>query len=205
MRKWKFVLLALILSLGITQGQRFNFRNFHIVDGLAQSQITDIVKDKFGYVWIATYGGGVDKFDGKNFQNFNLAQGLQHYEVRKLLLDSVNNIWCGLERGFISIIQPNSEVINLKVPALLNFRVTGLSQSNGIVYVSNSNGQIVAVNKNHEIIDVCHFDGDNINDIVCVDNHIYAAVQNKGICEIVDGNVQLIVNIRKTYYVKKIG
>jgi ligand-binding sensor domain-containing protein/two-component sensor histidine kinase len=43
---------------------------YDINSGLPDNEISDIVKDESGYIWIAT-GKGLSRFDGYHFQNFN--------------------------------------------------------------------------------------------------------------------------------------
>jgi ligand-binding sensor domain-containing protein len=51
------------------------FRNFSTDQGLANSDVYDIVKDKKGYLWLAT-DNGLSKFDGIRFKNFFVEDGL---------------------------------------------------------------------------------------------------------------------------------
>ena len=56
--------------------QHNQLRAYTIKDGLPQSQITDLVTDDLGYLWVATQGGGLCRFDGVEFQVWNHRQGL---------------------------------------------------------------------------------------------------------------------------------
>ena len=63
-----------------TMAQQYNFINYTIEDGLAQSQVTDINQDNQGYLWAGTLGG-ISRFDGKAFENFSTANGLIHNQI----------------------------------------------------------------------------------------------------------------------------
>src|SRR6056297_2360580 len=99
MAKSVLFILFISLTLSNTFGQIFNFRSFFVDDGLAQSQITDIESDSYGNLWLATYGGGVDCFDGNSFKNYSLAEGMTHHQVIDIFVDRKQRVWCGLQRG----------------------------------------------------------------------------------------------------------
>lgn len=66
-----FSLLALLYFCFSTSAQNSQLQHFSIRDGLPQSQVNDILQDKIGYLWIATEGGGLVKFDGNTFTTYN--------------------------------------------------------------------------------------------------------------------------------------
>ena len=39
-------------------------------DGLASNAISDIITDKYGYIWLATYNG-LCRYDGYSFYNYS--------------------------------------------------------------------------------------------------------------------------------------
>ncbi len=51
--------------------QNYNFRNFTVEDGLAQSQVLSMCQDKNGIIWFGTVNGGASKYDGNKFTTFN--------------------------------------------------------------------------------------------------------------------------------------
>ena len=65
-----FIILFNALNLAYAQGPIATYRYYSITDGLADNNISDIVKDNFGYVWIAGQNG-LTRFDGNNFIVFN--------------------------------------------------------------------------------------------------------------------------------------
>jgi len=63
--------LVIVLVIGVLHLQSLTaqqIRNFTLRDGLPQSQVNDIVQDNEGFLWIATNGGGVCRFDGEEFE-----------------------------------------------------------------------------------------------------------------------------------------
>lgn len=73
--------------------QQYSLRQYTAVDGLPQSQVNMMVEDKDGYLWIATNGGGLARFDGKEFKVFTTRDGLPSNIIQYLKLDSKQNLW----------------------------------------------------------------------------------------------------------------
>ena len=49
--------LLLVYSTGWTQ--QYNFQNYSVADGLAQSQVHCLLADSRSFIWIGTQGGGL--------------------------------------------------------------------------------------------------------------------------------------------------
>lgn len=80
-------------------GQQYRFRTYSLEEGLPQSEVTDLLEDSRGVLWIATNGGGVARFNGQNFKSLTQQNGLVYNRVKKLYEDSKKNIWFITERG----------------------------------------------------------------------------------------------------------
>jgi signal transduction histidine kinase/ligand-binding sensor domain-containing protein len=97
------VLFLLLLSLfwlpAFAQEYHYSLRNYKAVDGLPQSQVTALVEDKNGYLWLGTEGGGLARFDGRNFKVYTTIDGMQSNFIRYLMLDSHDNLWIVHPRG----------------------------------------------------------------------------------------------------------
>ena len=95
----KGIILFILFSSVITgYAQKYSFRNYHIEDGLVQSQANAFCQDKNKYVWIATLGG-VSCFDGEQFTNYTRNNGLINNVVNSLLCDKKGNVWMGTQTG----------------------------------------------------------------------------------------------------------
>lgn len=72
---------------------------------IPDDRIYDIKKDDDGYIWIATYRGGLCRFDKKTntFVRFNHQEGVDNSlsadGVTSILKDSENNLWIGTVSG----------------------------------------------------------------------------------------------------------
>ncbi len=100
----RFVVIsaAVFLMCNITLGQQFNFRNYTVREGLAQSQVYCLLQGSRGYMWMGTNGGGLSRFDGSEFKNYTLRDGLEGNFVQALFEDQDGIIWIGSEKGLSS-------------------------------------------------------------------------------------------------------
>ncbi|MCE9539706.1 MAG: hypothetical protein K8R85_10875, partial [Bacteroidetes bacterium] len=71
MKYFSYSLLLLTSLLSSSFAQNYNFRNFTIEDGLAQSQVLTMCQDKNVNIWFGTNNGGASKYDGNKFTTFN--------------------------------------------------------------------------------------------------------------------------------------
>lgn len=98
MQKILGIILTVFIS-NIAFSQQYNFVNYSIEDGLAQSQVRAISQDRFGYLWIGTLGG-LSKFDGDNFENFSTNDGLLENQINAIYNDDKGKVWLGTNGGF---------------------------------------------------------------------------------------------------------
>jgi len=104
--------------------QQYNFRNYSVAEGLAQSQVYAICQDRRGNLWLGTRGGGVNIFDGiedhtgaiwiatdegvsvtkdgRHFTNYTTKEGLGSNLVLCLMEDKQGIIWMGTNQGGVS-------------------------------------------------------------------------------------------------------
>lgn len=92
-----FILLCLILNTAFAQ--QYNFKNYTPKNGLASSIVINIFQDSKGYLWFATQGGGVSRFNGKEFKSFTKNDGLVANVVTCISEDKLGNLWIGTTDG----------------------------------------------------------------------------------------------------------
>ncbi|MFT5077626.1 MAG: ligand-binding sensor domain-containing protein [Patiriisocius sp.] len=78
--------LLLLFCFGNLLAQNNQLRNYTLEDGLPQSQVYDIIQDTAGYLWLATQGGGLARFDGNEFVIFREKDGLASNYIQDLEL-----------------------------------------------------------------------------------------------------------------------
>ena len=98
LRAISLTLLLAICSFRDSSAQNnpYIFHHISTEDGLSGSDVSCILQDKKGYIWIAT-NDGLQKYDGYSFQSFHHDpldnQSLSSDNVFTLLEDGQNNIW----------------------------------------------------------------------------------------------------------------
>lgn len=82
--------------------QQFNFHNYSVKEGLAQSQVYALLVDSRGYLWLGTQGGGLSRFDGEHFKTYTIHDGLPNNYVLSIKEDAQANLWIGTMNGVCS-------------------------------------------------------------------------------------------------------
>jgi signal transduction histidine kinase/ligand-binding sensor domain-containing protein/DNA-binding response OmpR family regulator len=87
------------------QAAPLNFKNFSTRDGLSSASVYNILKDRSGFLWLATEDG-LNRFDGTNFKVYrhNLASpnGLKVNHITALHEDRKGRLWIGTNGGGLS-------------------------------------------------------------------------------------------------------
>ena len=78
---------------------RGTWRNYGAADGLVTSFVRKIVQDADGQLWLATYGGGVFRYNGREFHALTTRDGLVHNEVWDAFIDADGALWFATEGG----------------------------------------------------------------------------------------------------------
>jgi ligand-binding sensor domain-containing protein/signal transduction histidine kinase len=142
-----FVCFILSFWVFTTQAQHYSFSTFSLEQGLPQSQVSAIVEDHYGYLWVGTLGG-LARFNGKNFQNFTQENGLLSNRVTSLnSIDS--SVWIGHDNGISSFQNKTfsnwnfgKENKNNPISSVLSFQQKIIGGSNGSgLYVLEKNNQ----------------------------------------------------------------
>jgi ligand-binding sensor domain-containing protein/signal transduction histidine kinase len=122
-------------------GERLAFRCYSVAQGLGQSQVTALLQDRSGFLWLGTQGGGVDRFDGDRFENFSLPQGLPATEVTALAEDASGALWIATLGGVSRLRQGRVESWSSLGQGLPDPRVTSLLvRRDGKLWVGTERG-----------------------------------------------------------------
>jgi len=113
MQSWiKYLLLLPFLLnsiLNFGQNQKLLKQFLTVEEGLSHNEVTSIVQDNDGFIWIGTRGG-LNRYDGYKFKVFNQVPGdsnsLANPSIESLFVDSKGNIWIGTKSGGISKFNP---------------------------------------------------------------------------------------------------
>ncbi len=85
--------MGLFYSVKAQTNNQFSI-NFNINNGLPSNLIYEVITDRHGYLWIATFNGVV-RYNGYDFKTFTTADGLPTNDVWQLLEDNKGRIWLG--------------------------------------------------------------------------------------------------------------
>ncbi|WP_026899261.1 hybrid sensor histidine kinase/response regulator [Daejeonella oryzae] len=120
---------------------------------LSANYITALLEDKHQNLWVATQGGGLNKFDRKKneFRHYEFdskkVNGLSSNNIKTIFEDQNGNIWIGTNDAGISVLNPEKNTFtNFKnqqgvVNSLSDNRVNAIYQEkSGAVYIGTSNG-----------------------------------------------------------------
>lgn len=90
-----------------------NFKRITIEDGLSQSNISVIIQDKKGYMWIGT-DDGLNKYNGSEFKVYKYSNNekntISGNSVTDIKEDKEGNIWVGTTTGLNKIDSRTNEV-----------------------------------------------------------------------------------------------
>lgn len=140
--------------------QQHSLSQYNVTDGLAQSQVAEIHQDSLGFLWAATFGGGVSKFDGNNFINYNENDGLGGNIVTDIAEGDNNTIYFSSSWGPVSSISGTEiKKLNDNVTGITNIsyhkqtkRLYGVKEKE-IFYYSNDKWEIINFYSEHKIKD----------------------------------------------------
>lgn len=80
-----------------------------VEEGLSNNEVTSIVQDHDGFIWIGTRGG-LNRYDGYDFKVFNQIPGdsnsLVNPSIESLFVDNKGNVWIGTKSGGVSKYDP---------------------------------------------------------------------------------------------------
>lgn len=95
--------------------QNVKFTHISTGDGLSQSTVTHIIKDKYGFMWFGTEDG-LNKYDGYRFtiyrKNLNDKKSIAGNSISALYEDKAGNIWIGTKEGLSRYNRTNDTFIN---------------------------------------------------------------------------------------------
>ncbi|NGP75824.1 hypothetical protein G3570_04215 [Balneolaceae bacterium YR4-1] len=133
--KTAFAIVLLSLApcfAGTIIAQKFNFKVYSVNNGLPHGQVHDIEQTHDGFIWLATLGGGLSRFDGTNFVTYSVKDGLNSDLVEVVHQDSRQRLWASTEAGGLFRFEGNRFVEAFPGDSLQNTVVLNIKElSNG--------------------------------------------------------------------------
>ena len=93
----KSLLIIFIALCSLSYGQKYTFITYSTEEGLPQSQVSSIVQDSLGYLWIGTLGG-LARFNGEEFVTYSTQNGLVNNRITHLEWIG-SELWIGHDGG----------------------------------------------------------------------------------------------------------
>ena len=110
------ILLAISVSFSLkAQPAELSFRKYSSRQGLSSATVYDILKDSFGFIWLATEDG-LNRFDGTNFKAYRhdpaRPNSLKANHITALFESRNGRIWIGTNGGGLSIYERTQDSIS---------------------------------------------------------------------------------------------
>ena len=201
-----FVFVLVFVPYISTYSQEYHFNSITVNDGLTQHDVSCIIQDSFGFIWIGTYDG-LNRYDGSNILNFlhitDNVESLSSNRILCLFEDSKKRIWIGTDGHGLNYYSLISEkFVRVQTPQGFNL-IHGITEnSKGEIFIATSKGVLKIIEDNNIVsTDILQLPltGLSINSIKTnTENTIYFATNN-GIWFLKDGTCKQIKNTENQY------
>lgn len=201
MRKWLVLLLLSTFNSFLFAQMERQYSLYTTENGLPQNNIMDILQDKNGFLWLATWDG-ISKYDGYNFHNYKVNPGdsyiMKSNRIEKITEDKYNRIWMQSYDGEIHCFNPVTESFwgfqSDKQLSNLNFIPTkiSISRSGKVWLLSDKSGCIAILDSLYNTV---HFDSNNLS---ILGNAVYNVYEDK------KGNSWILTNKGLSLYTNKV-
>ena len=171
------IIICIVFLSGMCLAQEYNFLHYGVQDGLPQSQAYDIYQDHHSYIWIATQGGGIGRFDGTNFDALTSRNGLPSNYVNTIYGDDHEDILFGTKAGLAiyrgdRIIHSIPTEVGINQIIEKNDSLVWIATDRGLYEFNQRNDVLIKANVDRRI------DALVINSIVSIGNDFWIGTSN---------------------------
>jgi ligand-binding sensor domain-containing protein len=186
-------ILVFLLFVFQSSGQKYSFISYSTKEGLAQSQVNEIVQDSQEYLWIATLDG-LSKFNGKIFVNFYKKDGLLSNRILSLSVNNKDEIWAVTSEG-ISIVKRDTIVAFEHNKLFVEKEIVEIKHQENKLWIAITNEIYyfeINANGNYQLIQTFEtpINTVKVRDILLDGNKVYVAT-NKGLYQIFNNKISL--------------
>ena len=205
----KFALhfLFVVLISNVVFAQDYHFNTLTVKDGLSQHDVSSIIQDSEGFIWIGTYDG-LNRFNGYEIENFyhnndNLAS-LSSNRIRCLFDDKNKKIWIGTDGYGLNYYHQNeAKIYRINTP--LNYDIINdiNVNENGSLLVATTQGLLLVSEKENKInveITQSPLTGTDIRRIKVLKNGSILFLTSKGIWAYKNEQYELIQQRDRIYF-----
>ena len=174
------IALLSVTFLSKTSAQvKCKIENYATEDGLSHDVIRDIIKDKEGFMWFATWNG-INRFDGKNFVTYKAIAGdnssLSNNRIDIIKEDAFGYIWLRVYDNQIYRFDKRTESF-LSIAAILGTTKIEfdniITDKNGNVWLTTiGSGIFLARKKANNQIEITHFGQNSKNNSPLSSNNL---------------------------------
>ncbi|WP_278009146.1 ligand-binding sensor domain-containing protein [Flavobacterium gyeonganense] len=174
------IALLSVIFLSKTSAQvKCKIENYATEDGLSHDVIRDIIKDKEGFMWFATWNG-INRFDGKNFVTYKAIAGdnssLSNNRIDIIKEDAFGYIWLRVYDNQIYRFDKRTESF-LSIAAILGTTKIEfdniITDKNGNVWLTTiGSGIFLARKKANNQIEITHFGQNSKNNSPLSSNNL---------------------------------
>jgi len=141
---WLFFCLQAFTFQTYLHAQEFQFNTLTVNDGLTQHDVSSIIQDSHGFIWVGTYDG-LNRYDGFKVLNFSHKTGdiesLSSNRIICLFEDSKKRIWIGTDGNglnYYSLITEKFTRVN--TPPGFNLINDISENTNGDIHIATGQG-----------------------------------------------------------------
>lgn len=166
-------------NLAFAQSKLATYRYHSILDGLAANNISDMIKDDYGFVWLAGQNG-LNRFDGNNFivfNNTNIADFFSDNCISKLYTNGKIIYLLSKQEGLIEL-----EPLKLSFKKISDRGIVAMHQNNDVNAYLYSDGFLEVVKGKSPALKKLLRYGSK-DDIVIHKNKVYVSSYHTGIYE----------------------
>ena len=101
----------LLFSKISAQQPQIRFERISAEDGLSKNNVTALLQDKTGFIWIGTFDG-LNRYDGYEYNIYRQTDepgSISHNYIISLAEDKEGNIWIGTIGGGVNKFDPHTE------------------------------------------------------------------------------------------------
>ena len=115
LRSYMICLFAGLFNLLLANSEQYIFKHLTTEQGLSQSEVRAIVKDKYGFMWFGTTDG-LNCYDGYEFKVYKNENSdifsLKNNSIKKLYTDRFGRLWVGTIQGLCLFDRNSNRFLN---------------------------------------------------------------------------------------------
>ena len=199
------LILIIFLSGFHSSGEELFFKSLTVDDGLTQHDVSCILQDSFGFIWIGTYDG-LNRYDGFEVLNFshktNDIESLSSNRILCLFEDSKKRIWIGSDGSGLNYYSlENEQFIRVKTPEGFNQIKDIVENSQGEIFFATSNGVLKLIEDELIAVDLLQLPitGLNVMNITVSHGDQVWFSTNQGIWTLTDNSCRQIPGTEDMY------